>query len=56
MLQARSIRANNSPPNKLPKGLVSPGKTISVKIVKDSLGDFAVMLINFQQRYGYFIK
>jgi hypothetical protein len=38
ILAARSIRANNSPPNIFPMGLVSLGKTKSVIIVADSLG------------------
>jgi hypothetical protein len=40
ILAARSIRANNSPPNKLFKGFVSLGRTISVIKVRDSLGVF----------------
>jgi hypothetical protein len=47
MLQALSIRANNSPPNKFPNGLLSPGNTISVKMVKDSLGVFAIVILIF---------
>jgi hypothetical protein len=43
MLAARSIRASNSPPNKLFKGLVSLGRTKSVRIVSDSEGNFACM-------------
>src|SRR5690554_340069 len=43
MLAARSIRANNSPPNIFPIGLVSLGRTRSVTMVKDSLGVFAVI-------------
>src|SRR5690606_37658711 len=38
ILAARSIRASNSPPNKLLRGLVSPGKTMSVITVRDSFG------------------
>jgi hypothetical protein len=38
ILAARSIRASNSPPNKLFNGLVSPGKTISVNMVTESEG------------------
>ena len=40
-LLARMDRAKSSPPNKLFKGLVSPGKTISVKSVLDCSGVFA---------------
>jgi hypothetical protein len=43
MLAALSIRANNSPPKRLFKGLVSPGNTISVSIVKESIGCFGVI-------------
>jgi len=51
ILAARSIRASNSPPNILPMGLVSLGKTKSVTIVNDSLGVLGVIVINFGQRY-----
>ena len=44
ILAARSIRANNSPPNKLFKGLVSPGNTKSVKVVTDSDGNFGCIV------------
>jgi hypothetical protein len=43
MLAARSILANSSPPKRLFKGLVSLGKTKSVKVVKDSEGCFGVI-------------
>ncbi len=41
ILAARSIRANNSPPNKFCRALVSLGSTISVIVVRDAEGDFA---------------
>src|SRR5690554_3542765 len=44
MLAALSILANNSPPNKLFNGLVSPGSTISVITVMDSAGVFGVIV------------
>jgi hypothetical protein len=40
MLAALSILANNSPPKRLFRGLVSLGKTKSVNTVKDSEGCF----------------
>jgi hypothetical protein len=44
MLAALSIRANNSPPNKLFNGLVSPGNTKSVNVVTDSEGNFGCIV------------
>src|SRR5690606_12059127 len=49
ILAARSIRASNSPPNKLFKGFVSPGSTISVKTVMESLGVLGCILIFLQK-------
>src|SRR5690554_4327616 len=43
ILAALSILANSSPPNILPMGLVSLGRTKSVIIVSDSLGVLGVM-------------
>src|SRR5690554_5575281 len=47
ILAARSIRANNSPPNMFPIGLVSLGSTKSVTIVLESLAYFACISIIF---------
>jgi hypothetical protein len=44
MLAALSIRASNSPPKRLFKGFVSPGKTKSVKTAIDSEGVFACIV------------
>jgi hypothetical protein len=44
ILAARSIRANNSPPNIFPIGFVSLGRTKSVTIVRESLGVFEVIV------------
>src|SRR6478672_7844027 len=46
ILAALSIRANNSPPKRLFKGLVSLGKTKSVKMVNDSEGCFGAMFFS----------
>ena len=43
ILAQRSIRASNSPPNKLFNGLVSLGSTVSVMIVRESAGVFVFM-------------
>jgi hypothetical protein len=43
ILAARSMRASNSPPNRLLSGLVSLGRTRSVIMVLESLGFLGVM-------------
>src|SRR5690606_6872652 len=51
ILAARSIRARSSPPKRLFKGFVSEGRTRSVIRVRESLGVFARMFVDFAQRY-----
>src|SRR5690606_5145767 len=52
ILAARSMRANSSPPNKLFKAFVSPGKTTSVRMVLDCSGVFACIVLVF----NYYVK
>jgi hypothetical protein len=49
ILEALSIRANNSPPKRLSSGLVSPGRTRSVRMVNDSFDVFDAILILFKK-------
>lgn len=51
MLPALSIRARSSPPKRLFRGLVSPGNTKLVMVVRDSLGVFDCIVVMFAQRY-----
>jgi hypothetical protein len=58
ILAARSIRANNSPPNIFPIGFVSLGRTKSVTIVSESLAVFEVIVkffANVRSIYAFFI-
>src|SRR5690554_6968943 len=47
ILAARSILAKSSPPNILPMGFVSLGRTKSVTMVRDSLGVLGVITKKF---------
>jgi hypothetical protein len=51
ILEARSILARSSPPKRLSKGFVSPGKTRSVIMVKESFGILLCILNRDKQFY-----